>query len=309
MANAGTIKSPQLFRLFCLVVALCNLADAKAETWYKYENGHFEAYSSESERITRNLLVELENYRAAVLQAANIEIPQGAPKAQIYIFATEKEFKELIGSDRIGGFALSDNGVPHMVLPVGRDRNRAKLVVRHEYAHILLAYKRFPYPIWFQEGFAELMSATEFLKKGTHFSVGNATGRGRSKEPLTPWSELISEAFDPHAFENWRQSSDAYLQSWFLTHYFLLGNEFGNVVLLEQYLSRLAKGEESVQAFEAVIGMPANQFGDKLLREYSMQYVTYRFLETNLDHEFQRTDISNEDVSSITEKFRDRYKK
>jgi len=80
------------------------------------------------------------------------------------------------------------------------------------------------------------------------------------------------------------------------------------VELLEQYLSKLVNGEDSVQAFEEVVRMPADQFGDSLLQEYSMQYVTYKFRESEMDHEFARSEVSNEEVSSVTENFRDRLK-
>jgi hypothetical protein len=48
--------------------------------WYRYENSHFDVYSDESKRVVHKLLEELENFRAAVLQVADIEVPQHAPK-------------------------------------------------------------------------------------------------------------------------------------------------------------------------------------------------------------------------------------
>ena len=92
---------------------------AKDKPWFKYENSHFEAYSNENERVTKKLLLKLENFRAAVLQVADIEVPAAAPKTQIVIFASEKKFHKLIGDHSIGGFAYVENGVTYMVLSAG----------------------------------------------------------------------------------------------------------------------------------------------------------------------------------------------
>ena len=296
------------FVIFCLGIFFCNPALAKEKPWYKYENSHFEAYSNENERLTKKLLLKLENFRAAVLQVANIEVPEGAPKTQVIIFASEQKFHKLIGSNSVGGFAFIENGIPYMVLPAGTFSEFTEMVLRHEFAHILLGYKNIPYPTWFNEGFAELMSATTFRKKGTKFSVGEPTLRRRYARRLTPWSDIISDDFNPHAFSNSARASDAYLQSWFLTHYFMLGNNFENTIQLAQYISLLLNGQESVAAFESVVGMPIDDFGDKVLRRYIVKYVTYDFHESKTDHKFQRSKVANEDAATIVEKLRDRFK-
>ena len=56
--------------------------------------------------------------------------------------------------------------------------------------------------------------------------------------------------------------------------------------------------------------MPADEFGDMLLDDYmsSMQYVTYRFRESVLDHEFHRTEVAEAEMKPIIEMFRDIYR-
>jgi hypothetical protein len=296
--------------IFFLGVVFANAAQARERTWYKYENSHFEAYSDASEKTASKLLVELENFRGAVLQVANIKVPSGASKVQVVIFSSTKSFNALIGNKHISGLAFTERGIPYMALSAGGNAREREMVIRHEYAHILLAYSRLPYPVWFSEGFAELMSATTFIKKGTQFTVGDATGRRWVNRALTPWNELIAEDFDPHALKGAAYSSDAYLQSWFLTHYFMLGNNFGNSEMLGQYLAMIASGQPSVDAFEAVVGESADTFGKNLLREYpdDFVYVIYNFQVSALDHQFQRSEVAAESMAPITEKLRDRFK-
>ena len=88
MTNTDSSNAILAISVFCLGVFFCNPAIAREKPWYKYENSHFEAYSNEQERLTKKLLVELENFRAAVLQVANIEAPAGTPKTQVIIFAS-----------------------------------------------------------------------------------------------------------------------------------------------------------------------------------------------------------------------------
>jgi hypothetical protein len=189
------------FAIMLLGVVFVNPAQARERSWYKYENSHFEAYSDASEKTARKLLVELENFRGAVLQVANIEVPGGASKVQVVIFSSAKSFHALIGNKNIGGLAFSERGVPYMALSAGGYARETELAIRHEYAHVLMGYSRVRYPVWFSEGFAELMSATTFIKNGTQFTVGDATGRRRNKRSLTPWNELLAEDFNPHALK------------------------------------------------------------------------------------------------------------
>jgi len=290
----------------CVCLLTGGIAPAKESTWYRFENSHFEAYSDESERTVRKLLDDLERFRAAVLQVANIREPQGVPKAQVVIFGSEKEFQDLIDSTRIGGFATSIGGVPYMVLAAGRDVKFTEMAIRHEFAHILLAYKNFAYPRWFNEGFAELMSATSFRDKNTKFTVGEHPGRRQAESIATPWSQLIGESFDPHSFQSAGKASDAYLRSWLLTHYFMLGNNFGNTDELAQYLTLVANGQPSLAAFETVVGEPADVFGSKFFRQYrrNAKYVTYTFRPQSLDHDFRRTEVPIEEIRPIIEPFR-----
>lgn len=297
---------------FCsLVVVFANPAHAREKPWYKYENSHFEAYSNASEKTATKLLVELENFRGAVLQVANVKVPEGAAKVQVFIFSSTKSFNALIGSKYVAGFAFTENGIPYMVQSTGGDARERERTIRHEYTHILLAYSRNRYPVWFREGFAELMSATSFIKNGTQFTVGNVTGRRRINRGLTPWSELLSDDFSPHTLKNADYASDAYLQAWFLTHFFMLGNNFDNAEMLNRYLALYARGQPSVEAFEAVVGEPADTFGQMVMREYldDFVYIIYNFQESALDHDFQRSEVPAEVMTPMIEKFRGRFEK
>jgi len=307
--RTGTATAIGAFTFVSLLVLFCGTAVAKEATWYKYENSHFMAFSDESERATRKLLNELENFRAAVLQVANIAVPADAPKTKVVLFASQKRFHKLVGSRLVGGFATYILDVPVIVLPAGTYSSTTETTIRHEYTHILLKHKGIQYPTWFNEGFAELMSATTFRAKGTRFSVGEPTGRRRSGRKFMRWSKLISADFNPHSRNSGALVSDAYLQCWLLTHYFMLGNNFDNTILLSRYISRLRQGQESVAAFESVVGMSADKFGDNVVRDYSLTYMIYDFHKSAMDHDFERSEVADAARLPVFQLLRDLFGK
>jgi hypothetical protein len=298
--------------LFTLIVALGlpagPAATARERDWYQYENSHFVAYSNESGKTVTKLLTELEYFRAAVLQSASIEPPEDAPKVGVIIFRTVGEFQTFIGSNRIGGIASNINGELTMLLAAGSDRRQTNTILRHEYAHVILAYKNFPFPMWFNEGFAELMSATKTRKNYTQFSIGDDPGRTPSQSNLQPLSAILSRDFNPHSLKSARRASDAYLQSWLLVHYFMLGNQPANQQLLVQYFARLAVGEDPVAAFEAVVGESADEFGKNLVRNYAAPYFVVDFLAPDVDLHFARAFVDSAQLSSVLEPFRGGYR-
>lgn len=292
----------------CLGILFCGSALAERE-WYKYENAHFLAYSDDSARAVKGILLELEHFRAAVIQVANIRVPDDAPKVRVMIFASQAEFQSLIGTINISGIATTFDGVPYIVMSDRANSKYAEIVVRHEYAHVLLSYKNFSYPPWFNEGFAELMSMTTFRNRKRVFSIGEFPNRGIYSTNLTPWQELVAMNFDMHAIEQWERRSDVYLQSWVLTHHFMLGDDFANADAFLSYLTLLSRGESSVSALESVVGEPVDQFANKLLREYTkrkVKYVTYELQPAQLDKEFERTAVAEDEVMPFIETLRER---
>ena len=292
-----------------VVIGLMMFGDAtsRERNWYRYENSHFVVYSDESQRVVRKLLEELEYFRAAVLQIADIEVPQNAPKPRIFIFASDGEYLDLVGRDRVGDLPLSIDGIPYMALASSGNARLSEVALRHRCAHILLGYKNISYPTWFEEGFALVYASTELRKRNTEFTVGGPMkGSFRSKVAV-PWSHIISEDFDPHSESILHPLGSTLYPSWLLTHYFLLGDNSGNALSLARYLALLADGEPSVKAFETIVGEPVNQFGNKLLKVYGRgrtKYMVFQLRSSEPDHQFERHEAMRDEVQRELEIFR-----
>ena len=87
----------------------------------------------------------------------------------------------------------------------------------------------------------------------------------------------------------------------------MLGNNSQNAIQLAKYISLLLDGQESVAAFETVVGMSTEKFGDKALRRYFPKYVTINVNQSKKDHDFQRSEVASEDILPLIEQYRGRF--
>lgn len=288
-----------------LIVPACYAAE---RDWFKYENAYFEAYSDAREKKVRELLDDLENFRAAVLQVGNFKVPDGAPKTQVLIFSSKREYVSLTGSGDVSAFTTSLDGIPYIVMPVGGLKRWSKFSIRHEFAHVLQSYRDVDLPLWYREGFAEFMSATRFRDKGKKFTIGDETERQKSFYPWIPWGRLTSRDYDFHGVGAIEKLSDAYYQSWLLVHYLMIGDGGSNFDAMRRYLVIYARGEETPETFEEVFGSSATALGNRIVREYlnRMPYYEVDFRPEMQDHNFIRTPAPTDSTTATIEALRNK---
>ncbi len=289
----------------CFGLWVSSAVNAKKPSWYKYENSHFIAYSNASEKRTESLLLELEKFRAAVLQVANVDIPSSAPKTRVLILKSKNELRKLTITKGTAGFAVSLQDHTLIVAPAsGRDR---AMVIRHEYAHALLAYKEFKYPSWYNEGFAELLAETVIDEKNNSFSIGEVTDRAiKGGKFIFDWNLLISERFNSHQIKDPYLASSAYSQAWLLVHYATLGDNLRNLEKLQAYFDLLKDGELSGPAFVKAFGASPKWLWENDLEEYAnrIPYYTFQFDDEDLDINFERSAADPQEYEYVVEYFR-----
>lgn len=238
------------------------------DEWQKIENGYFQVFTNASPRRAARILTDLDNFRAAVLQTAGVDVPAGTPKTQVIIFDSRRELQDLAGSGRYAAFALDIGSAPYIVMHVNGYRDWAKYAVRHEFAHALLAYREPDFPAWYSEGFAELISGTRFRKKNAQYSIGQRTDRRQNDAPLVAWDSLISGTFMFHSSASSATLSNALLQAGNLVHYLNVAADEQRETALRLYLERVGSGADPLQAFGAVFGIAPGELGARVMREY-----------------------------------------
>jgi len=187
-------------------------------------------------------------------------------------------------------------------MPVYGDKRWTRTVVRHEYGHALLRYKRFDYPAWYEEGFAELVSSTELVNKGRAFTIGTPPQRAKHNgPPIFDWNDLVSREFRPESMTDVARASSAYAQAWLLAHWATLGNDLKNAPILQSYFDRLKAGEPLDEAFEASFGMTADELWDKELKAYTKRIPGYTipYRPGSVDLNFSSGAASARDVNGI----------
>jgi len=304
--HVGRLSCATLFVL--LLCSTCQNASAGWHSWYKYENAYFEAYSDAPEKQVRALLGELEDFRAAVAQVLRIKIPPGAVKTQVIIFRYKKEFRKPIPDELVSGITIVVRGVPFIVMPARKVDASSKVIIRHEYTHVLMAYSPQRLPAWYKEGFAEFMSATNFQDNGARFTLGEWPQRPRAPKKLLPWGNLVSDDFDPNAITSRYDGSNAYLQCWLLVHYLSLGDELRNHRKLVTYLERYGNGDSSTEAFESVFNSTPDEIGE-LLDDYSKNtpYYVIEFKPGIQDHDFVREEADAAFIQDMINNIREAH--
>ena len=298
-------RDAHALRVLVVGVALALAAGrglAADDPWIRYENASFVAFSSAPEKKVVPLLDELETFRAAFMQVSSIVIPADAPRTLVLVPASSSEFRKLTTSRLAAGFAQNDGRRTLIVMPVYGDKNWTRTVVRHEYGHALLRYKKFDYPAWYEEGFAELVSSTQLVNKGQSFTLGTPPLRAKQNgPPVFDWNDLVSQNFRPEKMTDPAKASSAYAQAWLLAHYTTLGNNLKNAPILQGYFDRLKAGEPLGQAFQSSFGMTADELWDKDLRAYSKRIpgYTFQYRPGSVDLTFSRGPAASADVDGI----------
>lgn len=286
-----------------LLLALLLAMPARAAgDWVRYENSHFVTFSNAPEKKVLVLLGELETFRGAFLQVGSLLVPPEAPKTLVYITATQKEFTKLARNKLQAGLAFFDGRRTLILVSAQGERKWTRTVIRHEYAHALLRYKKFPYPAWYEEGFAELLSSTELVNNGKSFTIGAPPARAQNNgPPIFDWNELVSGKFDPHTITNANVGSSAYAQAWLLAHYATLGNNLKNAQILQDYFNRLMDEKSHDSAFQDAFGMSAEALWETQLRDYARQipYYTIAYRPGGLDLQFATSRAEDAQFDSV----------
>ena len=293
---------------FCLMLKASGSLGATEEVspWHKYENTYFEVYSDASEKDVRQLLEELENFRAAVIQLHGTGVPDGTAKTRVIVFGSKTRYRETIHRDSIDAYTVGIRGVPHIVMSAEGMSDWSRTTIRHEYNHVLQGYSGDLLPLWYFEGFAEFMSGMTFRNNNNEFIVGSSSGRKKSQGPLVDWDVLISDGFRFDEIPSDSQASNAYFQSGLLVRYLWMGDNLAHREGLRKYLTLFSQGKTSTEAFWEAFGESASEMGPRIYRKYRRRFRANarRFLPNSRDHNFIRSAVALETIISLIDELK-----
>jgi hypothetical protein len=303
--NPKSLIAAQLAVVSALAIFAAPLEAAEKE-WYSYENEDFIAYSSSNEKKVRAILEDLALVRAAMSQLTHLPLSESGPKTEVLVLKSKNDIVKIQGGKSSGGFTHIRDGRLLIVVPASGYTDWARAIVRHNYAHELMRQMGRSFPQWYEEGFADLVTAVEFRDRNKAFVVGKHPDELFyaiwDKVHQVDWNALISMGWPSfeHTFTELRQMRR---QSWLLTHYVTLGDDFGYARQLAWYLEQTNAGQDPLEAFVQAFGMDGNALWQTVLDHYRQRtfFVIGDFSPGVVRTDFSRSAADPAEIDSLLE--------
>ncbi|WP_418297008.1 tetratricopeptide repeat protein [Microbulbifer sp. SA54] len=212
----------------------------------------------------------MERFRAAGLMFTGLPDQAEDRRLQIFHFNSRSEFQQFTGDRKVAGFYKETWDGPLIFSQKGSSRCiSGNGVMFHEYIHHLMRSRSgMTYPMWYAEGFAELLASATLTDDRISLGLVPEWRRpvfdGRAfRGPLA-----VPELLDPDV-ENDRSHywNSFYASAWLFTHYLQLGDLSDNPSYREQnqnYLLALHSGAAPIAAFEQHFGLSAEDMESEL---------------------------------------------
>jgi len=237
------MKPRHLGWFLAVALALASPLGAR-EQWIYARTDNFELFSTVSEKKSRSLLVELEQFRASFLAT----FPLGRahePRATVIFFDTDRQFtpyKPLYKgkpTDVFGFFAAAPDEVVIALTAETEDPDIADPTeaIFHEYVHLLLHAHDIQLPLWLNEGLADFYST--FQVEGNSIVFGRPKTlyiQGLNYTALMPLQELFAVTPKSVNYNEEYRAGSFYAQSWLLTHFLICGTDRTNTDKLIRFL-------------------------------------------------------------------------
>jgi len=252
--------------LITLLVVVSFYAQSRSDTWYKLENSHFIMYTPAREKTARELFLELEGFRALVLNFVNIDIPPETEKVKIVLFKDTGDFRKYSPGNDIAGYVMPTDKSAIIVQPARTRGLDSTNIIYHEFVHTLLKYYPRKLPGWYNEGLAELFGATKY--SDGKYDMGIAP-KDRLKAwlnggKLASFDDIVADKYQTHRKGYYE---DPYVQYWMLAHYLEFGSKERKKDL-EFYLLLYDDGMDSLEAFQTAFKQSPEEFWRKELKRY-----------------------------------------
>lgn len=249
-----TLKAGIITRLITAMVAVLALFATSAQAeWREATTDHFIIVSGGSERQLVRTAQQLEAVHWLMTMASGTTETDRPVKVRIYLVDGVRSVRDAMSSERnprvLGFYRPTVEGA---IAVVPRSEGEiSTTILFHEYAHhFMLQYLRGAYPPWYVEGFAEVISSTEFTDDDRIVFGAPADHRAYelTRQPWVP----VPRMFAQRSADDARAGVANYGQYWLATHYFIFsGQRQGE---LRTFLNNVLAGQSHAEATSAFTG-------------------------------------------------------
>lgn len=241
--------------------------------WFETRTAHFNIYSCAAPQEIYVLAARLEQFCEAytLLAGANAV---ASPPIVVVAFPNHESMKPFLPlyqnkPGNIAGFFKrgSDENLIVLAASGGHSAFTGMEVIFHEYTHLLFRRNARLWPLWFNEGMAEIYST--FQAAGRNAVIGGPIEhylRLLSQQPLMPLPELFAVTHDSPQYNEGERQGMFYAESWLLTHFLMAGDVPGYKAGFGQYTDLLRQGQLPVEAFTNALRTSLSEMEAQLRR-------------------------------------------
>jgi len=238
--------------------------------WFEARTAHFNIYSCGPTQEVARVVARLEQFRDAYSLLAGAQAV-ASPPIVVMAFPDHQTLQPYLPlyEGRPANLAAffhrgSDENLIALYL-AGLGSSSLESVF-HEYTHLLLRHNALFWPMWLNEGMADIYSTFE-----TTSDHGVRIGRPLDlylrlleRKPLMPLADLFAVTRESPEYNERERQGVFYAESWLLTHYLMLGDNPVMKARFGQLTGFLRQGQSPEQAFTNTFRVTLSQMENQL---------------------------------------------
>lgn len=222
--------------------------------WILMESQYYTAFSTESKKVTREILEHLEALRM-LLDNPDAKAVKSRPPLRILIFAKDNDYHSLGFSENSAGVFIPGFRDDYIVM-IDTKHNDGREIVVHEYIHFLTRTSlQFPFPPWWNEGYAEYFGGSRIMGNTLELGLAGSRQYTLRYSDWIPWQQILGTRYGE--LDLAKDGQLFYAQSWLLVHFLLNSGNADKMYsyVWPRYRELMNEGLDQSAAIEGAFGI------------------------------------------------------
>jgi tetratricopeptide (TPR) repeat protein len=239
--------------------------------WFEARTAHFNIYSCGPTQEVARIGARLEQFHDAYSLLAGAQAVV-SPSITVMAFpdhASMEPYLPLYNGKpaNIAGFFRRNAEEDIIVLALNGTNDLSLDTIFHEYAHLLFRHNQNVWPVWLNEGMAEIYSTFECTGSSVRIGLPIQHHLRRLKhDESMPLSELLNVKSDSPQYNEADRQGVFYAESWLLTHFLMNGDNLNFKSRFANYTTLLRNGQPPDKALAIALGVPLTTVESELRR-------------------------------------------
>ena len=239
-------------RLAVVLIALLFVVPVRAaEKWTYAASEHFDVYTTGGAGRAREALNYFERVNA-FFQFIYRVTPKAKERTRLIVFSNDREFSPYRPNQNVAAFYQS--GADRDYIVMGRLDEDSSPIIVHEYSHLFLRHFGGRYPLWLNEGMAEVFSTMRLEAGKVRFGDPHQQHLAylNSGVALFDLNRLFGINHDSPEYNTRTHQGVLYAQSWALVHMLFVDDRYSPK--WDAFIRQVLNGVSSADALRAVYG-------------------------------------------------------